>query len=333
MKQFIIAFVVVLLATFNTSCSTSIITETGDIEVYTVNLGWGGELDVTYEPLTRSQVSTDLYGVQVYSASTMNDYTDWEPYAYGLFDDSNNITINLIKGYQYKFVATMVKDGKNIVKYCDDRYYHPFFVENADRGQMVLDNTFYYSGTKFISGLNSGDTRLKDGCSYTVPTTERYYGVLEDYNAGQKNTTAKIKMKRVSFGAKFIVDGKLSDSGKLEVQVGGAPNVIVDITNENKQFTKVYTFNDIESAWEDNTYSQIYGVVINWHRNDGTVLPLGTHDITFKRNTATVIKVRIDNDGLDSGIGVEIEDGGEIPDGDEVIVQDGEVVETDVKIN
>ena len=80
-------------------------------ETYTVNLGWAGEiLDVSYEPMTRA-TTDDLYGIQVYSKPNNNSTaTSWEPYAYGLFDDSTNISIDLASGNKYKFVATMVKD-------------------------------------------------------------------------------------------------------------------------------------------------------------------------------------------------------------------------------
>ena len=81
-------------------------------ETYTVNLGWAGEiLDVSYEPMTRV-ATDDLYGIQVYSLpkSVEAEYDwDWNPYAYGLFDDPDKITITLASGYKYRFVATMIK--------------------------------------------------------------------------------------------------------------------------------------------------------------------------------------------------------------------------------
>ena len=60
-----------------------------DQEVYTVQLGFGGEWDVTYEPLTRGNDNNDLYGIQVYSAPVdeNNTSTTWSHYAYALYDD------------------------------------------------------------------------------------------------------------------------------------------------------------------------------------------------------------------------------------------------------
>ena len=59
---------------------------------YIVSLGFSGEItDITESPLSRA-MGNDLYGIQVYSApaATNGEYT---PYAYGLFDDKDNIIL------------------------------------------------------------------------------------------------------------------------------------------------------------------------------------------------------------------------------------------------
>ena len=98
-----------ILALLACVCFVSCENNSGEIptepETYTVKLGWAGEiLDVSYEPLSTRVTTDDLYGIQVYS----NDDSEWIPYAYGLFDDPNNITVTLQKDCKYKFVATMV---------------------------------------------------------------------------------------------------------------------------------------------------------------------------------------------------------------------------------
>ena len=66
--------------------------------------------------------------------------------------------------------------------------------------------------------------------------------------------------------------------------------------------------------------------------SDGTSAPLGTHDITFKRNTTTVVNVDLTVSG-DSGVGFEITDDGEMPEGDEITIKDGEIVDTEIETN
>ncbi|MBQ5898674.1 MAG: hypothetical protein IIW87_01965 [Alistipes sp.] len=54
---------------------------------------------------------------------------------------------------------------------------------------------------------------------------------------------------------------------------------------------------------------------------------MGTHTITFKRNTTTVVKVNIDKDGNNESLGIEIDDSetGAMPDGEEVTITNGEM--------
>ena len=294
-------------------------------ETYTVQLGWAGEiLDVSYEPMATRAATNDLYGIQVYSkAKSASSSTDWAPYAYGLFDDPGNITITLQSSHKYKFVATMVKDGKNRV--CkdknDEEYYNPFFAK--------LDNKFYYDATVEKSSLSRGGTDLIEGNSdkyYRRPNIERFYGELSDYIPGG-NSNAKIDMKRTSFGAKFVVGGKLAVDGKLEIQLEDAPKMELALTAGADEISDIFTFYMVEDAWAENDYTDDVNVAFKWIRADGTESPMGTHKITFKRNTTTVVEFNIDKDGNDEGVDLDIPNSetGAMANGAEVTINDGEM--------
>ena len=294
-------------------------------ETYTVNLGWAGEiLDVSYEPLTRA-TTDDLYGIQVYSLpkSVEPKYdSDWNPYAYGLFDDPSNITITLAGGYKYRFVATMLRDGKNRLITYGGMYNDPFYA--------TLDNKFYYDITNKLNYLGHGGATLIEGSSdkyYSIPNIERFYGELNNYIPEESNTNAKIDMKRTSFGAKFVAGGKLAVDGKLEIQIDGAPKMELALTDGADEISDIFSFRDVDEAWANNDYTEDIAVNFMWIRADGTEAPLGTHTITFKRNTTTVVKVNIDKDGNDESLGIEIDESetGTMPDGDEVIITNGQM--------
>lgn len=297
-------------------------------ETYTVNLGWAGEiLDVSYEPMTRA-TTDDLYGIQVYSKPNNNSTaTSWEPYAYGLFDDSTNISIDLASGNKYKFVATMVKDGKNrIHKYEEDNFYsYPFCA--------VLDNKFYYGTTEKMQHLNTGTTWLNDGSERDRPNIERFYGELSDYIPSEGNTNAKIDMKRTSFGAKFIAEGKLAVDGKLDIQIDEAPKMELALTEGDDQISDIFTFHEVYSAWLNDDYSENVNVSLKWIRPDGTELQIGTFPITFKRNTTTVVTIKMENDVIEGdqtgGVSFNIasSETGEMPvdENNSVTIIDGEM--------
>lgn len=295
-------------------------------ETYTVKLGWAGEiLDVSYEPLSTRATTDNLYGIQVYS----NDDSGWMPYAYGLFDDPNNITVTLQNDCKYKFVATMVKDGKNRLHKNDyGEYYSPF-------GGVKIGDDFTYSSTTPMSGIIYGNANIvfADGGynSYLIPNIERFYGELSDY-IPVENTNVNIDMKRTVFGAKFVVGGKLAIEGKLDIQIEGAPKMELALTEGYDEISEIFTFNEVSSAWAKDDYTEDINVTFIWVRVDGTESPMGTHEITFKRNTMTVVEVNIENEGDNAGIGLNIPDSetGDLDDGDTVVIVDGELVETEV---
>lgn len=316
-----------------------------DSDFYTVKIGWEGEIiDVTYEPLDTRATTDDLYGIQVYSTPDKElgegETTTWTRYAYGLFDDPDNISINLLKGYKYKFVATMVVDGKNRIVSRQNTYMPPFNrVGPATNNDTPLNNTFDYQASIYLNGLTSGHSYLVGQTNnyYYLPNVDRFYGELVNYTPDDKNATAKINMKRTAFGAKFIAKGAKAKEGTLHVQMTGAPAMELTLTTSENKISDIFTFSNVAAAWADNKYTETIDVTINWERADGTTLPLGTHAITYKRNATTVVNVKIENDGADGGLGFEIDEsetGEPIADGEnDVTIEDGEVVDTDVDTN
>ena len=342
--SFFVAFAALVACIGITSCETNEnpATEQPDQDFYTVSLGWDGQiLDTWYEPL-RSNSTDDLYGIQVYQAPDVEleegKRTTWTRYAYGLFDNADDITIQLLKGYKYKFVATMVVDGKNkIDNFTTDgvRYSNPFYIGDS---YGLLANKFDYQSSIYFSGLENGTTTLQGLRGYiSHPNTERFYGELEDYIPGSNGDKAKIKMKRTSFGAKFIAKGKLAKSGTLVVQMTDAPKMELALSNSDNQISDIFTFYNVKAAWADNQYKETIAVTFNWIRTDGTTLPLGTHDVTYKRNATTVVQVNIENEANAGSVGFEYDEAdlGELPEDGEndMTITDGEVVDTEVDTN
>ena len=308
-------------------------------EYVTVSLGFDFvDLEVGYEPLSRAKENNDVYGIQVYSTpAPATEWPEWKPFAYGAFYSTDNISINLLKGYEYKFVATMLKDGKEKLYY-EERWDNGVYLGEeywSPINSAVLDN-FKYGLDDHEWDLGSGYSCLKpiNGTIYYFnrPNIERYYGELEGYTPGDKGGKAKIQLKRTSFGAKFIAKGKNAGSGTLEILMDSAMQVNLNLAESN-QVSDIYTFNNVREAWFDNNYSETFPVVLRLVREDGTTVPLGTHNLTFKRNATTVVNVSMDDCSEASGVGVEFLESGEMPEGDEVTIEDGEIVDTEVETN
>lgn len=313
-KHLLLALCAVLFGA--TSCETlnDFITlpetpETPSAEYYTVSLGFGGEIEIGYEPM-RSAENNDLYGINVYSApANVEGNPSWSNYAYGLFDDPSNIKIDLLVGYQYKFVATMVKNGKEKV-HSDSigAYWTPFYVNNSP---VTISTSFNY-GLSSIEYIGQGYTYLKNPNKfYWRPNTERYYGELEGY-IPSNNGKATIDMGRTSYGVKFVAQGQSANVGTLEIQMSNSPLVTFNLAEGNEYFD-IYTFNSVRNAWLKSDYSEEGSININYIREDNTVVPLGSHKVTFVRNTTTVVTVNIGYGGSENGLGFNITEGGDMP--------------------
>jgi hypothetical protein len=59
---------------------------------------------------------------------------------------------------------------------------------------------------------------------------------------------------------------------------------------------------------------------------------LGTHNIPFKRNKTTVVNVDLSVGGED-GVGIVVTEEGEMPEGDEITIKEGEIVDTEIEAN
>lgn len=277
---------------------------------YIVSLGFSGEItDITESPLSRA-VSDDLYGIQVYStpAATNEEYA---PYAYGLFDDKNNMVIKLLEGYKYKFVVTMVVDGKNILHSDAKEYYSLFGYETP------ICSNFEYSGQEQLSSLDNGATWMKNSNLCYRAMVERFYGEISDYEPIE-NGMISIEMKRVSFGAKFIAEN--FTEGTLNIQMEDAPSLVMEYPDTT--IKEIFTFKNgygNGDAWTADDYFETIPISITWAKNDGAVVPLVTQNITFKRNKLTTITVKINDAGIENGVNISTENE-EIQPGDNIVI-------------
>lgn len=264
-------------------------------------------------------IGNDLYGIQVYSCPNVDGATTYTYYAYGLFDDTSLMNIKLLEGYKYKFVATMVVNGKNVIRSTNNVYSSPF-------NSTSLDNKFIYSKDKNIggtSGVSVGNVSLVGHTgSFKHANIDRYYGESGDY-IPENNKKVEIDMKRTTFGIKYATD--LSE-GSLKIALDGAPEVVINHPQTDHE--DIYSFHYVQSVFTNNNNSETIPTTITWTKTDGVVVPLGTHNITFKRNVLTTVSIKVADVTTENGIGFELETtemGTE-----DITIENGEIVDTNV---
>lgn len=289
------------------SCSNELQEEQSTPKTYTVSLGVKGEiLDVIQTPLTKSGENNNLYGIQVYSTNTPDDNNSYSPYAYGLFDDISNISITLLDGYYYRFVCTMVLNGKNILRHNVGKYYYPFF--NFSDGGTSIENGFKITTQTRLYDLEGGCTSLA-AKEYYRPNTDRYYGEILGFQP-TTNSTINIEMKRTVFGVKFIAAGLTE--GNLKIVMNETPELYINSTDAKHEIEDIFTFSNVDDAFNKENYSEDIKTSIYWEKADGTEVPIAVnYTLTFTRKMMHTVRINLAGTSTkgESPISITLEDG------------------------
>ena len=210
---------------------------TEEPKTFTVQLGVGGEISASYNPLTRfSPDERDLYAIQVWHKPSSQ--SSYDEYAYGLFDNLANAKLKVQENYDYKFQVLLVDDAKDKI-HCDSilvdsNYYvgydKPFRAKNNYNGTtssysitkltnefIVSNNCFFGTSSYGYTILSSSYYKLKDGKEYSDPSgLDVYWGEVENYTPTEDNAQISIYLKRMNYGFKVVV-GDFFNQGEITV--------------------------------------------------------------------------------------------------------------------
>ena len=321
MKAKHLLFALFALSLGATSCEkdNTDIQQPSEPKTYTVKLRTTGEVDVTYEPLTRfSPDDRDLYGVQVFHKPASE--SSYKAYAYGLFDNLDDITLELTENYKYCFEIILIDDGKDKI-YRDSilvdaqnylGYGEPFRAYNKYNGSSSesitkITNEFIIASDKYFNSSrgNFGGYyyyEMTDGKQVRTPDNiDVYYGEVNDYIPTDGVTDISIYLKRMNYGLKVKV-GDFFDEGKMSVWVadyfqgknGAHTGKYYYITPENKELEIVFA-NNSPVDWYDYTEldkaTTSRGLDFVWTKNDGTQIKYDQITASFCRLKYSVINL------------------------------------------
>lgn len=278
-------------------------TESSDCKKVSVSLNIDGDFDVTLDqdPLTKSSgASNDAYGINVYYDKE-GDGTTNDIYAYGLFDNTADMSITLLSNHKYRVCCTLVKDAKTMLYFGQafdnsySGYCYPF--QTSSSGSTLLNNKFIIGTGVSLTGMSSGDAHI---ASTTSPSTSnatknasvnRFYGETDNYEP-IPNGTIDVYLKRVVFGAKFVVSGV--KEGKLTVTCGDFFKQT--FTRDNIGTEKIYSFTDTYTCWKKET-PMVVTISFAYTSDRGTIWNITkSQDIQFKRNIMTTVNIALNPD-------------------------------------
>lgn len=280
---------------------------------YTVQLGVTREhtLQEEEEPLSAQKAtSTDLYGIQVYKKGG----TMYSKYAYGLYDNADDIYLELEAGSTYKIEMTLVPNGKNSIATGENGgYQEPFVIKGFSGEPGIVTNQMTRSISNYLGGLSSGYAvvRTSDGGStgYNRPPVSRFYGVVEGFTP-TADARLSIDLKWVCFGLTIAPEG-LTD-GHLEVTMEGAPTLTVTPDNPTAVTKQIFTFEHALSTtdWRADDYSESVPLSVTWVKSDGTrvVFRDASTPTTLKRKINTILSLSLRAENSNSNVTINREE-------------------------
>lgn len=308
MKRIFLIISIALTSICYMSCQNLKDSKDSEPEYITVRLGTTGEVQ------TKSTGTDDLYGINVYYDPSRDGNSNTH-YAYGIFDNKDDMSITLLSGYTYKFECTLVKDAKKLLyygQYGDNTfsgYAKPFQTNVSESSQLT--NSFVY-GTDYLSGIDSGAATVKSASTgyenQVMPSIMRYYGRVSGYTP-VTGGIVRIPLKKAVFGLRIIIDkvpeGKLSAS----CVVNTYDHTLISGAATSKLYDSgatIYSFPYCDASSLKAT--------VNWNFKSSTFSQWnqsGTKEVSLKRNTLTTVTVSCSPDNSKGGIVINEEAFGE----------------------
>jgi hypothetical protein len=285
-------------------------------EYVTLSLGLGGEWE---SEDTRASSGMDLYGINVWYDAAKDGNINTR-YAYGIFDNREDMVIQLLTGYHYKFACTLVKDGKSIL-YCGpfggntfNGYAKPF--QTSSSSSTAVSNSFIY-GTEYLSGIGSGAATLRTAAGgyeeKALPSLVRYYGEFSGYTAVAGGSVT-IPLKKTVFGVRFVIEPVREGALSASCTIDSPETALWSASAGKDQYDSgslIYSFPDVRACWSGNenlpgnvSWGFASSIFSQWNQQDG-------RPVTFKRNVLTTVTVSCSPDYAEGSLGVQAEEMGE----------------------
>lgn len=223
---------------------------------------------VNTQEISPNCTTEDLYGIQVYFKPNLQE-AEYKPYAYGLFNDTQDLQIKLLENYLYKVVCTRIVNGVEKVAHDaeSNAYWNPFITLTA----TPLNNKFQYSTKAEMKDLGKSQTMLIDENNqhklYNTPNVDRYYGELNDFQPSWTETTITLKLNRVACDVLFVLEGDDADA-QFKIWIDGTPIPYSPQIEQGYIIVRnVITLPEDRTQkhlWDDTEYKKTLNTVLSW---------------------------------------------------------------------
>lgn len=295
----------------------------------TIHMSFGGDfISQSEEPLLRADDGETFTGINVFRSKKKDNGTfeAEERYAYGLFKGIDNISVEVLTGYAYRFEASVLIEREDKLFINDDyAYTEPFYRKNTnDASLTAYDKSdlqkFIYTEYETIDGelslvdnderdrfvgltdglscVNTGDDTEQGILSVKYPRVKRFYGTVETFDPAVADIV-EVDMGYRCFGLSFEVESLPSG----HITVSATPKS--PINNDNIHQNLVFPTNLKLSAAESNkkwsgafsmgnllAASETFDVTFTWHK-PGNEIENYTTQVTVKPKVNKILKLNL----------------------------------------
>ncbi len=289
----------------------------------TIRMSFGGDfITETDEPLLRAEDGDTYTAINVWRSEKKDNGTvgSEERYAYGLFKGTDDISVDVVTGFVYRFESSILIERDDKVKQLEYKYVDPFMLStlrdnSASMGGYSRDDIqkFKYSAFEqvgenqvtvadldrfYFCNLFNGTAciiygkKIDDWGEYKYPRVKRFYGNLVTYDPEISNAV-EIPMSYKSFGLKIVVEDLPSGHITIEDISAGAtgeedkllfPNGLT--LQKSNEWEGLYSMNNLLAS------SETFKFRFTWHKGGGVTESFPT-DVTIRPKTKKVLKVKI----------------------------------------
>ena len=263
-----------------------------------ITLKLGGEfLSTSDSPLasapkefTRAtgDLAKTLYAVNV----TREDGSQVEhPFAYGLFDSQDKISIYLggQEGNKFHFYVTTLTEEGDKLHQVSGAYAEPFVL--SDDNMMEVTNRFVPSQSIRFKELKKGTAMIEGEKLQSHPRVDRFYGETT-FTCG-RTSSITVNLKRAVFGLKFNVIPPQKGSAVIAFLDRSITVDAADLKNYTEEY--IYSFADVAAATSaqetEKAYEEKFDLTITWTGGPKPQEKPMVQSLSAKRRTMTTLNI------------------------------------------
>ncbi|WP_440135163.1 hypothetical protein [Chitinophaga sancti] len=292
----------IILVAFFVSCkrdATTTPTPPTNAEKVTIHLQLNGDISTSIGDLRKSWIAArSAYDSTIYGVNIRTGHGTL--YAQGLFDNTDSISIELLKDSSYIVNVAAIKRGSGLGLWWQlatngyKEYAYPIHRRLQDRMLYATNETME---TGFIDSLNNmsivTDTLANTFAKYPLSEADTYFGSTNYTARDANNTTISLQLKRLAFAIRYDVHNL--SSGYLQATYAGQIRPDTLRTNDTLPI-RIYTADLFRT--QDSIPGAQLQVTLTWIKGNGNAVVLGTKPVRPKRSSLTAISVYLNTDSL-----------------------------------